>query len=62
MIVSMTGYGRGKAEDGDTKVTVEMKTVNHRFCEFIIRMPRQLMILEEKVKKKASQYIRQSYR
>ncbi|MEC2053728.1 YicC family protein [Peribacillus psychrosaccharolyticus] len=58
MIVSMTGYGRGKAEDGDTKVTVEMKTVNHRFCEFIIRMPRQLMILEEKVKKKASQYIR----
>ena len=35
MVVSMTGYGRGKAEDGDTKVTVEMKTVNHRFCEFI---------------------------
>jgi len=54
----MTGYGRGKAEDGDAKVTVEMKTVNHRFCEFVIRMPRQLMMLEEKVKKKASQYIR----
>ena len=40
------------------KVVVEMKTVNHRFCEYHIRMPRQLMYLEDKVKKKANEFIR----
>lgn len=58
MVVSMTGYGRGMAENARMKVTVEIKTVNHRFCEYHIRMPRQLLILEDKVKKKANEYIR----
>ncbi|MFJ7976338.1 YicC/YloC family endoribonuclease [Peribacillus sp. JNUCC 23] len=58
MVVSMTGYGRGKAEQDKIKVTVEMKTVNHRFCEFVIRLPRQLLVLEDKLKKKANEYIR----
>ncbi|WP_028392910.1 YicC/YloC family endoribonuclease [Bacillus cihuensis] len=58
MVVSMTGYGRGKAEQDKIKVTVEMKTVNHRFCEFVIRLPRQLLVLEDKLKKKASECIR----
>ena len=52
MVISMTGYGRAKAENDDIKVLVEMKTVNHRFCEYNIRMPRQLMYLEDKVKKR----------
>ena len=58
MVTSMTGYGRGTAENDSLKVLVEMKTVNHRFCEYHIRMPRQLMFLEDKVKKKANEYIR----
>ncbi|KMY49389.1 YicC/YloC family endoribonuclease [Peribacillus loiseleuriae] len=58
MVVSMTGYGRGKAEHDTIKVTVEMKTVNHRFCEFVIRLPRQLLVFEDKLKKKANEYIR----
>ncbi|RFU63337.1 YicC/YloC family endoribonuclease [Peribacillus glennii] len=58
MVVSMTGYGIGLAENADIKVTVEIKTVNHRFCEYHIRMPRQLFVLEDKVKKKANEYIR----
>ena len=58
MVTSMTGYGRGEAENGQVKVYAEIKTVNHRFCEYTIRMPRQLLILEEKVKKKANEYIR----
>lgn len=54
----MTGYGRATVENNFIKVLVEMKTVNHRFCEYHIRMPRQLLYLEDKVKKKANEYIR----
>jgi len=49
MIKSMTGYGRGKWE-GDTKrVEVEMKSVNHRFCDISPRLPRRLNSLETRV-------------
>ncbi|PLS16841.1 YicC family protein [Bacillus sp. M6-12] len=58
MAVSMTGYGRGKAESDSLIITVEMKTVNHRFSEYNIRMPRQFLMLEERIKKTANQYIR----
>ena len=54
MVVSMTGFGRGKAESLQFSVTVEVKTVNHRFCEYNIRMPRQLLKIEDKIKKKLS--------
>jgi uncharacterized protein (TIGR00255 family) len=51
MVVSMTGFGRGKAESEKNAVTVEMKSVNHRFCEVMVRMPRQLVDVEDKLKK-----------
>ncbi|CAM3698196.1 YicC/YloC family endoribonuclease [Mesobacillus zeae] len=58
MVVSMTGFGRSKAESGRYSVTVEVKTVNHRFCEFHIRMPRQLLKIEEKIKKELNRHIK----
>lgn len=58
MVVSMTGFGRSKAESDRLSVTVEVKTVNHRFCEFHIRMPRQLLKTEDKIKKKLGEHIR----
>lgn len=57
MIVSMTGFGRSKKELGSFKVIVEMKSVNHRFCEISVRMPRQFLLFEEKIKKTVNQYI-----
>lgn len=57
MVVSMTGFGRSTKESRDFSVTVELKTVNHRFCEFYIRMPRQLLKIEDKLKKKLSEHI-----
>ncbi|WP_079510228.1 YicC/YloC family endoribonuclease [Mesobacillus jeotgali] len=57
MVVSMTGFGRSKTESERFSVTVEVKTVNHRFCEFHIRMPRQLLKTEEKIKKKLGEHI-----
>lgn len=57
MIVSMTGFGRSKKEFDNFKVIVEMKSVNHRFCEISVRMPRQFLLFEEKIKKTVNQYI-----
>ncbi|PLS06496.1 YicC/YloC family endoribonuclease [Neobacillus cucumis] len=58
MVISMTGFGRGKAESEAFSVNVEIKTVNHRFSEINIRMPRQLLKIEDKMKKILSQHIR----
>lgn len=50
MILSMTGYGRGEFENENYKITAEMKTVNHRYCDIIIKMPKKLIALEERMK------------
>lgn len=38
-------------------VTVEIKSVNHRFLEYNMRMPRQLLMIEDKIKKKISEHV-----
>lgn len=50
MIRSMTGYGRAQAAIGTINVTVELKSVNHRYFEFNSRVPRNYGFLEEKLK------------
>lgn len=57
LVLSMTGYGSSKKESSLFGVRVEVKSVNHRFCEINIRMPRQLMKIEDKLKKKINEYI-----
>ena len=50
MIKSMTGFGRGIFQNESLNVTVEIKSVNHRYFEFSSRMPRAYQFLEEKLK------------
>ncbi len=50
MIRSMTGYGRAQATVDNMNITVELKSVNHRFFEFFARVPRSFNYLEEKLK------------
>ncbi len=50
MIRSMTGYGRSQAVVDTINVTVELKSVNHRYFEFNSRVPRNYGFLEEKLK------------
>ncbi len=50
MISSMTGYGRGQCTSDGMDVTVEIKSVNHRYFEFSARIPRNFLFLEEKLK------------
>lgn len=51
MIKSMTGYGRGKYEVDSREYTVEIKSVNNRYCDVSIKLPRSISYLEEKIKK-----------
>ncbi|WP_226681205.1 YicC/YloC family endoribonuclease [Sutcliffiella horikoshii] len=57
MVKSMTGFGRAEAKQGSYQVLVEMKSVNHRFCEINIRMPKQFLAMEEKMKKVVNSYL-----
>ena len=51
MIKSMTGYGKSEQTIDSLNVTVEIKSVNHRYFEFSARVPRENGFLEEKLKK-----------
>jgi len=47
---SMTGYGRASAAGAGKKFTVELKSVNHRFCEVVVRLPKNLLLIEDRVR------------
>ncbi len=49
MILSMTGYGTGSAQKDNTVVSVEIKTVNHRFLDFHARIAREYQYLEGEI-------------
>ncbi|OFX23493.1 MAG: YicC family protein [Anaeromyxobacter sp. RBG_16_69_14] len=46
MIRSMTGFGTGRAVQGGEEIVVEARSVNHKFCEVKVRLPRELAALE----------------
>ena len=48
---SMTGYGRASLERDGRELTLELKTVNHRFLDLNIRLPRALLFLEDGMRK-----------
>ena len=52
MIRSMTGFGQGLGQAGETAFRVELRSVNNRFREVIVKMPRLLMPLEDFIKSK----------
>lgn len=49
MLLSMTGYGSGSAQQDSTTVTVEIRSVNHRFLDLHIRTPREYLFLETEI-------------
>lgn len=57
-ILSMTGYGQFTAVHQDTRISVEMRTVNHRFAEFHIRLPREWLSLEDGIRRQLGASIR----
>ena len=51
MVKSMTGFGRGEFSDGVYSFIVEIKTLNHRYNDIIVKMPKHINYLEENIKK-----------
>lgn len=58
MIKSMTGFGRGEYSDGKRNVTAEIRTVNHRYADITVKMPKRYSFAEETVKSIVKQKIR----
>lgn len=50
MIKSMTGFGRSEHSDGKRNITVEIKSVNHRYGDISVKMPRRYSFAEEMIK------------
>ena len=57
MIKSMTGFGRGKYENEGRTYTVEIKSVNHKYSDINVRLPRFLNSVEDKVRKRVAEVI-----
>lgn len=53
----MTGFGRYEVAEGDRKFTVEMKTVNHRYLDVNIKMPKKLNFFESAIRNSLKGYI-----
>jgi len=51
MIKSMTAYGRGEVESSGQKWVVELRSLNHRFLELSLNLPKRLWALEDRVRK-----------
>ena len=58
MIKSMTGYGRGNISKNDREYQIEIKSVNHRYLDISVKMPRQLSYLEDAIKKEISSKVK----
>lgn len=50
MIKSMTGFGRAEYQDENKKITVEIKSVNHRYLDFNIKMPKKFSFYESAIR------------
>ena len=57
MIKSMTGFGRAEAADEERKITVELKSVNHRYLDLNIKMPKKLSFFEAAIRNFLKNYI-----
>lgn len=57
MIKSMTGFGRCEIAESNRKFTVEMKSVNHRYLDVNIKMPKKLNFFESAIRSELKQYI-----
>lgn len=57
MLKSMTGYGRNEAIVGGKKILCEIKSVNHRYSDYSVKVPKYYGFLEDKVREFASRHI-----
>ena len=57
MIYSMTGFGRSEYSDEARRVVIEIKSVNHRYCDVNIKLPRSISRFEPELRKRLKNYV-----
>ena len=57
MLISMTGFGQGEASNKEHTVSVEIRTVNHRFLDYSFKLPRMLNAHERDMKEQIRKQI-----
>ena len=57
MLKSMTGFGRHEIIENGKKITVEMKSVNHRYCEISVKLPKKINFFETAIRSLLKEYI-----
>lgn len=57
MVKSMTGFGRGEFNDGKRNMLVEIKSVNHRYSDISVRMPRRYQFAEDAVRSTVKEHL-----
>lgn len=57
MIKSMTGFGRSESVTKERKIVIEMKSVNHRYCDINIKMPKKFNFFEAGIRNNLKKYI-----
>lgn len=55
---SMTGYGQSALQLGGHKITFEVKSVNNRYCEVVLRLPREWAVYEDKLRRMVQAHIK----
>lgn len=58
MIKSMTGFGRGEYNDGKRNIIAEIRSVNHRYSDITVKMPRRYSFTEDKIKNTVKEKIK----
>jgi len=58
MILSMTGFGAGRARAGEEEIAAEIRSVNHKYCEVKARLPSELLALESDVVRQVKEGVR----
>ena len=59
MVKSMTGFGRATSEEGKERIfSLEMKSVNHRYLDISVKMPKAISYLEDVIKKEVAKKIK----
>lgn len=58
MAISMTGFGRGEYKDDDYYFLVECKTINHKYSDINVRLPRKISFLEDKIRNLVKDYVK----
>ncbi|MGL5757154.1 MAG: YicC/YloC family endoribonuclease [Paraclostridium sp.] len=58
MAISMTGFGRGEYKNDNYHFTVECRTINHKYADINVRLPRKISFLEDKIRNIVKDYVK----